>query len=262
MLTFVLLIFLFSSASFQNDDTEYEPLPDYYATLNVSPTAKLSEIKKSFRKLAMQYHPDKNKDEGAQEKFQELSEAYSILSDSEKRKEYDELYMDEVVEEEPDQQDQEERDHYENSGYADKPREYAADSAKEPEEDIWGDLDDETLFKVLKFLADNEYEISKKTTRVIPEVYENYQDNYDEYTRYRQANEQYHRHEHREEQPRYRWTREAQHNLHQFESKPSWEETHGSLPHGFCRTTIRWEGGVKVTNRSCYWLWNWLNMLM
>merc|ERR1719481_2342806 len=69
---------------------------------NVSPTATPQEIKKSFRKLAMKYHPDKNKDEGAQEKFQELSEAYSILSDSEKRAEYDELYMDDTfVEEEP-----------------------------------------------------------------------------------------------------------------------------------------------------------------
>lgn len=62
---------------------------DYYEILGLSKDATESEIKKSYRKLAMQYHPDKNKDEGAEEKFKEISEAYAVLSDSEKREQYD-----------------------------------------------------------------------------------------------------------------------------------------------------------------------------
>merc|ERR1712168_622107 len=68
--------------SMEDEEFEYlEPLPDYYAMLNVSHDASMKQIKRSFRKLAMEYHPDKNKTEGTQIVFQELSEAYSILSD-------------------------------------------------------------------------------------------------------------------------------------------------------------------------------------
>ncbi len=65
---------------------------DYYETLGVSRTASAEEIKKAFRKLARQHHPDvaKNKKE-AEEKFKEINEAYEVLSDPEKRKRYDEL---------------------------------------------------------------------------------------------------------------------------------------------------------------------------
>ena len=62
---------------------------DYYKVLGVKKGAKTEEIKKAFRKLALQYHPDKNKEEGAEEKFMKLSEAYNILSDPKKRKDYD-----------------------------------------------------------------------------------------------------------------------------------------------------------------------------
>jgi len=63
---------------------------DYYNLLNVSRTATADEIKKAYRKLAMQYHPDKNPgDKKAEEKFKEFSEAYAVLSDSEKREAYD-----------------------------------------------------------------------------------------------------------------------------------------------------------------------------
>ncbi len=63
---------------------------DYYDTLNVSKTANDEEIKKSFRKLAMKYHPDKNpNDRIAEDKFKKVNEAYSVLSDPEKRRQYD-----------------------------------------------------------------------------------------------------------------------------------------------------------------------------
>src|SRR5919108_1989963 len=62
---------------------------DYYDVLNVPRNASKEEIKNSYRKLALQYHPDRNKAAGAEEKFKEISEAYAVLSDDEKRKRYD-----------------------------------------------------------------------------------------------------------------------------------------------------------------------------
>lgn len=65
---------------------------DYYETLGVPRTAGNEEIKKSFRKLAREYHPDVAKDKKkAEEKFKEINEAYEVLSDPAKRKKYDEL---------------------------------------------------------------------------------------------------------------------------------------------------------------------------
>ncbi|MCA0296210.1 MAG: molecular chaperone DnaJ [Actinobacteria bacterium] len=64
---------------------------DYYKVLGVSKDAKPEEIKKAFRKLARELHPDQNKDNaGAEARFKEVSEANSVLSDPDKRKEYDE----------------------------------------------------------------------------------------------------------------------------------------------------------------------------
>ena len=63
---------------------------DYYDVLGVSKAASKDELKKSYRKLAMKYHPDRNPDDSeASEKFKELSEAYEILSDDQKRQTYD-----------------------------------------------------------------------------------------------------------------------------------------------------------------------------
>jgi len=64
---------------------------DYYEVLGVPKTASKDEIKDSYRKLALQYHPDRNKSPEAEEKFKEISEAYAVLSDEEKREQYDQL---------------------------------------------------------------------------------------------------------------------------------------------------------------------------
>ena len=65
---------------------------DYYEILGVDRNATQEEIKKAYRKLAVQYHPDKNPgDKEAEEKFKELAEAYAILSDPEKRRRYDQF---------------------------------------------------------------------------------------------------------------------------------------------------------------------------
>jgi len=65
---------------------------DYYEILGVNKSAKKEEIKKAYRKLALKYHPDKNKgDKGAEEKFKEASEAYHVLSDEKRKANYDQF---------------------------------------------------------------------------------------------------------------------------------------------------------------------------
>jgi molecular chaperone DnaJ len=65
---------------------------DYYEVLNVSRTAAPEEIKRAYRKMAMQYHPDKNPNKKeAEERFKEISEAYEVLSDADKRRRYDQF---------------------------------------------------------------------------------------------------------------------------------------------------------------------------
>src|SRR5436853_5802041 len=65
---------------------------DYYKSLGVSKTASEDEIRKAFRKLARQYHPDvAGNKTGAEDKFKEINEAYEVLSDPEKRRKYDTL---------------------------------------------------------------------------------------------------------------------------------------------------------------------------
>jgi len=65
---------------------------DYYAALGIEKTAGADQIKKAYRKLAMKYHPDKNPDDKkAEERFKEITEAYAVLSDDEKKQQYDQF---------------------------------------------------------------------------------------------------------------------------------------------------------------------------
>ena len=68
---------------------------DYYEVLGVDKNASEDEIKKAYRKLAIKYHPDKNPDDkNAEEKFKEAAEAYDVLHDPNKRKQYDQFGFD------------------------------------------------------------------------------------------------------------------------------------------------------------------------
>ena len=69
---------------------------DYYEILGVGKNASDEEIKKAFRKLALEFHPDRNKSKGAEDKFKEINEAYQVLSDPEKRNSYDQFGHDGV----------------------------------------------------------------------------------------------------------------------------------------------------------------------
>lgn len=64
---------------------------DYYKTLEVDRKASADEIKRAYRRLARKYHPDRNKETDAENRFKEVNEAYEVLSDAEKRKAYDQL---------------------------------------------------------------------------------------------------------------------------------------------------------------------------
>jgi DnaJ-class molecular chaperone len=64
---------------------------DYYEVLGVNKTATAAEIKSAYRKLALKFHPDRNKEDGAETKFKEINEAYQILSDAKKKQTYDQF---------------------------------------------------------------------------------------------------------------------------------------------------------------------------
>merc|ERR1711917_175246 len=300
-------------AGFLQQETEEDPLPDYYARLKLSHTARMSMIKKSFRKLAMQFHPDKNKDAGAEVIFQELSEAYSVLGSEEKKAEYDELYheeyqsdqhlhhaddftdeelnevnIDTLDEVDPTFEDLPPRHHYE-----DVPVEQSEETV-EPlddvqggrEKDVWGDLDDEALFKVLKFLADHDYEISKKT--VFKEAQPDARTEGEQKARWKRSTDfNTYRHEHTRmgdawahEPPHLKYSNQDYHYSdynNQFSGQSYRSSGHQAYPTGhdrrydrytddhyyteeqysrtgpsYCRTTVRWEGSVKLTQKLCH----------
>ena len=64
---------------------------DFYQVLGVAKTASAEELKRAYRKLALQYHPDRNKTKEAEEKFKEINRAYEVLSDKQKRQQYDQF---------------------------------------------------------------------------------------------------------------------------------------------------------------------------
>ena len=70
---------------------------DYYKVLGVAKTATSNDVKTAYRKLALEFHPDRNNSKSAEEKFKEIGEAYSILSDDKKRKIYDEFIIQNTV---------------------------------------------------------------------------------------------------------------------------------------------------------------------
>lgn len=81
-----------SSSSEQTRSVHYiKNCKDYYEILNVSKSATEIEIKKQYRKLALQFHPDKNKSPGAAEAFKAIGNAFAVLSDPEKRRKYDHM---------------------------------------------------------------------------------------------------------------------------------------------------------------------------
>jgi len=297
MLFVILLLFIASSVSVEEEHVEFEPFPDYYAMLNVSHEASMKEIKRSFRKLAMGYHPDKNKSEGAQMIFQELSEAYSVLGDAEKKAEYDELFKhfydipendvhenqaDTSVNSEKEDTPAEDLMAKDDQGTAEAPstekddasstvKDEASSTAKDEASDAEENsdkMDDETLFKVLKFLAENDYIITKRTKRTPSNNEESFYNSEEEsrrkrsadstntrnYSEYRTGSQNssgqrghtggHHGHDHA-------WTQSHQH-------KPRFEHQNARYSnqfHGseqvYCRTNIRWEGNVKITSKTC-----------
>ena len=74
---------------FNTTSSRHNMVQDYYQVLNIAKTASDDDVRKAYRTLALQFHPDKNNSPGAEEKFKQISEAYEVLSDSAKRQDYD-----------------------------------------------------------------------------------------------------------------------------------------------------------------------------
>jgi len=329
---FILCLMMTPAMVMSSEEEEFlEPLPDYYAMLNVSHDASMKQIKRSFRKLAMDFHPDKNKTDGAQIVFQELSEAYSILSDPLKKIEYDQLFQDffdmaqafeaaqsdgdadpfdapdinadqfdapdinayqfdapdinDADEQEFTDQENKEKDVFEETNSHDKTGNDYSQPSSEPtpdkseesddeDTDEAGDeefdLDDETLYKVLKFLADNDYVITKRTRKTPVNRGQNFRDENGKFSGYGG----YRSYEYRghpgatgghfgtprgpsgaprsHEGHDHPWTASHQHKPRSGERPAHYSaQFHGS-EQVYCKVSTSWEGQVKVTTRTCY----------
>jgi curved DNA-binding protein len=89
---------------------------DYYKVLGVARGADAGQIKRKYRKLARKHHPDVNKDSGAEDRFKEISEAYEVLKDPEKRKAYDQFGPDWATGQQRQQYQEKYRHHYQPTG--------------------------------------------------------------------------------------------------------------------------------------------------
>jgi len=89
ILTILFLITMAKAGEENIDEFIDEEVPDLYKELGIERTSTTKEIKKAFRKLAVSFHPDKNKEEGAEEKFKRLNEANEVLANDDMRKLYD-----------------------------------------------------------------------------------------------------------------------------------------------------------------------------
>jgi len=310
-----IILLLLLCVNGDEEHIEFEPFPDYYAMLNVSHEASMKEIKSSFRKLAMKFHPDKNKTEGAEVVFQELSEAYSILGDVEKKAEYDQLFKHfyDLEHEDSDQKAPSSADEKPAEPQpwpkesSQQTKEKSQDSTKKPDdkkesakekpetskkgesEDLPDDfknlkgeheeLDDETLFKVLKFLTENDYIITKRTRRVPAQpTSEQFNqrpqsesrsrrstesgDSHRTYTEHKTTSSGHgghkvhghsgHNHTGGHKGHDHAWTNAHQHKPRaEHQNSRYSQQFHGS-EQVYCRSTTRWEGNVKITSKTCY----------
>lgn len=272
-----IVIFISFGAPFLCEDLpDEEPLPDYYGLLQLTQDATIKEIKRSFRKLALKYHPDKNAEPQAEAIFKELSEAYAVLSDPEKKLEYDEVLKEEAAGQPPSDQPLERpqsaqerperpaagqqssaQERSEKPSPQERPAEekplhqeerptpgerpeesHRADEQAQPTKpsstkswSVFDDLDEEALVQVLTFLASNEFIITKRVSTP---------------TRYREEyfDNEYHRSKRSAQGGAHLW---EEHNTWRSADSPTWRSADSSS----CRTSIRWEGAVKVTSTFC-----------
>jgi DnaJ-class molecular chaperone len=123
-------------------------MKDYYSTLEIDKNAGEVDIKKSYRRLAMQYHPDRNpNDPSAEGKFREITEAYGVLMDPVKRREYDGIFE-----------------------YAQADRDHAGPQFRYSEEDIFRDLFNNP--NLYNFFNELEREFGKSGVRFGPSLFE------------------------------------------------------------------------------------------
>jgi len=284
---FIILLLLLC-VNGDEEHIEFEPFPDYYAMLNVSHEASMKEIKSSFRKLAMKFHPDKNKTEGAEVVFQELSEAYSILGDVEKKAEYDQLFKhfydlehedsdqkapseahEKPAEPEPQPKESSQQTKEKSQDNTKKPDDKKESAKEKPEtskkvdsEDFTDDfknlkgeheeLDDETLFKVLKFLAENDYIITKRTRRVPAQPTSEKFNESGHGGHKAHGHNNGHNHTGGHKGHDHAWTNTHQHKPRaEHQNSRYSQQFHGS-EQVYCRSTTRWEGNVKITSKTCY----------